>query len=179
MNDVTLLADTLSKRSREPTANGGHRIPDAAYDALWIARVRKRVVVTETGCWLWQGFLTEWGYAQAGYRGRTRTVHRTLYMMLHNVKLTHEQYVCHTCDIRNCVNPDHLWLGTNSDNQKDAGRKGRHSESSKTHCPQNHEYTPENTLLVKSASGGQARHCKTCTRDRHRRRYAQNSEARS
>jgi len=33
-------------------------------------------------------------------------------------------FVCHTCDVKRCINPDHLWLGTNRDNIKDAISKG-------------------------------------------------------
>lgn len=166
---VVRMADSRALRPREPTPNGGFRIPDSAYDDLWIARVQRRVVISETGCWLWQGCITPtWRYAQAGYRGKVIHVHRQMYSVVHKLQLTREQYVCHTCDVRHCVNPDHLWLGSNSDNQKDSGQKQRHYESRRNHCEHGHEYTPENTLMTHCRPGQVSRQCKTCARIRQR-----------
>jgi hypothetical protein len=164
------MADPSNCPKREKSPKGGYRIPDATYDVLWIARVRSRVVVvSETGCWLWQGWITKlWGYAQVGYRGRPVHVHRKLYMVLHNVQLSRDQYVCHTCDVRHCVNPDHLWLGSNSDNQKDSSAKSRHYESRRTHCERGHEFSPENTIVRATMRGTPRRVCRICERIRYR-----------
>lgn len=84
-------------------------------------------------------------------------------------------FVCHHCDNPRCVRLDHLFLGTNRDNQRDVVSKGRHRESRKTHCPQGHEYTPENTYRPPSAPT--QRHCRTCLRERNKIRNQARSAA--
>ena len=70
--------------------------------------------------------------------------------------------VCPTCDNPRCYNIEHLFLGSAGDNLKDAASKGRHAMVKKTHCPQGHEYTPENTYVYKNR-----RNCRTCHRKRN------------
>jgi hypothetical protein len=87
--------------------------------------------------------------------------HRNVYKIVHGVELATEQLVCHTCDERRCWNPDHLFTGTAGDNNRDAGNKGRHHNSVKTHCPRGHEYSFENTTLKVTATTVM-RECKEC-----------------
>jgi hypothetical protein len=70
-------------------------------------------------------------------------------------------YVCHTCDVPACVNVEHLFLGTQSDNMKDMAAKGRHHNLRKTHCPQGHEYTEATIYMWRNR-----RFCRTCQRQR-------------
>jgi hypothetical protein len=76
-------------------------------------------------CWLWTGSQDGNGYGKmkvdGGICGRS---HRLAYFLAHGVDPA-DKMVCHTCDNPPCCNPDHLWLGTNSDNQKDCELKGR------------------------------------------------------
>jgi hypothetical protein len=71
--------------------------------------------------------------------------------------------ICHRCDNPVCVNPDHLFDGSQLENLLDCVRKGRHKGKSQTHCKHGHEFTPENTYLWKNH-----RHCRTCMRQRGR-----------
>lgn len=59
-------------------------------------------------------------------------------------KIPDRMFVCHTCDNKQCVSPEHLYLGTNHDNQKDAVERGQHRtnphNAKKTGCPYGHSY---------------------------------------
>lgn len=79
---------------------------------------------SKDGCWEWSGSLDNHGYGKIGIAGRTPRVHRFSYE-LHYGKITGGLFVCHRCDNPKCVRPDHLFLGTNTDNMRDAFAKGR------------------------------------------------------
>jgi hypothetical protein len=99
------------------------------------------------------------GYGQFSFGGRPVPASRAAWLITIG-PLTSAEYVCHTCDNRLCCNLAHLWIGSHADNLRDMTSKGRHPMASKTHCPQGHEYTAENTY--RSRKG---RVCRACKRE--------------
>ena len=79
-------------------------------------------------CWLWKGVIHPKGYGRLSIRldkgQRIVQAHRVAYFLGHGVD-PGTLCCCHRCDVRNCVNPSHIFLGTYADNIKDAVSKGR------------------------------------------------------
>lgn len=88
------------------------------------------VADAESGCWLWTANRQKNGYGLFSMNGTPRGAHRIAYE-LYVGPIPDGLYVCHACDVKRCVRPDHLWLGTQADNLADMVRKGRSATGDK------------------------------------------------
>lgn len=102
------------------TVYRGMDIPEKYKSRFW-----SLVTKTKSGCWLWNGSLNHNGYGTFSIVGKTVRAHRVS-MVLSGSEIPDGMCVCHHCDVRNCVNPSHLFLGSQKDNARDAIEKGRH-----------------------------------------------------
>lgn len=135
-----------------------------------------------SGCWLWTGSIQQSpfpkypgynGYGSFARPGKSKLAHRASYELFVG-EIPDGLHIDHLCRVRSCVNPKHLEPVTRAENVR-RGNGGAYFRD-KTHCPQGHEYSSENTT-VKPISGKPNRFnriCRTCAIEYgHRKRQAQ------
>lgn len=123
-----------------------------------------------TGCWLWGGGKLKTGYGC--FNGKLENARKAwrahrFSWLVHGKDLVDGMDLCHTCDNRLCVNPDHLWIGTRKENLQDCRNKGRNPTWGKTHCKHGHEFTEDNIMIRYDGF----RECLTCSRETKKRWY--------
>lgn len=162
-------------------------MPDTFGDSRLPERFWAKVSVAESECWMWSGEVNANGYGRYWVvpKEDREVAHRVAYEALvgpipDGMVLDHE---CHTrdgsctggndCLHRRCVNPAHLAPVTPVENMQ------RGVQARRTHCPQGHEYTPDNTYLRKDRVNGTQRQCRACTIARARRQEEHRKAARN
>lgn len=150
------MSESLSDAVREAAAKKGKaRSPEQV-----LASFNESFEENELGCWMWTRS-TSAGYGQMRENGSKIRAHRWSYK--HFVgSIPDGMFVCHKCDVRACVNPDHLEIGSPSKNTKDAFDRGRivHWCTRKEFCKRGHKLPEPNAR-------GQ-RQCKICERLRRK-----------
>jgi hypothetical protein len=123
---VTMVATTVVQ-ARDVIGECSLR---AKFQSVWQESTK---IDPDTGCWEWTGSRMKKGYGliRHYFNGKTRVVlaHRVMAALYLGFSPDNETRVLHHCDNPPCINPSHLWLGTQGDNMEDAAKKNRASGS--------------------------------------------------
>jgi hypothetical protein len=174
---------------KDPMTGKFRRTPAPCVDPIHSLRARFEASIDRNGvggCWLWTRPASGRRYVSLGFEGRLVLAHRVSWFLHHGEWPAATMVVCHHCDVTLCVNPDHLFIGTQRDNMRDARSKGRwdptkkHGKArgitalnkAKTHCKRGHPLSGPNLKLT---SYGRA--CRACTQMHSRNHYLKNRAA--
>ena len=94
-----------------------------------LQKFMSRLVFGMSDCWYWNGSVDDLGYGRfVSARKDTGEIkaHRIAWVLFNERPIPDGMMILHSCDVRNCVNPDHLSLGTQLENMTDMVRRGRH-----------------------------------------------------
>jgi len=96
----------------------------AKRNAELLTKLESKLHKTSHGCWLWEGCKNH-GYGVLTHDGFNYLVHRLAFKLYHRTIIPDDCIVCHRCDVKNCINPEHLYLGTPKQNSADYQVRGR------------------------------------------------------
>lgn len=113
-------------------------------------RFENKIFHSPDGCWYWTGYVNPRGYGVIKIGRKAMLAHRFGYL-LHKGEIPNGLFACHRCDNPTCVNPDHIFLGTNQDNINDMKMKGR-SQDNLGHKNPRAKLNEEQVLIIRSIS---------------------------
>ena len=120
-------------------------------------------------CWIWKGGRTSKNYGSFCYYTKKPAIgaHVSSYLF-HKGEIPDGQIVRHKCNNPPCVNPEHLILGSNSDNMKDMFESDRHgwTNRERTHCRRGHEFSAVGVYERTKKNGKTDRICRECVRNK-------------
>jgi len=117
---ATAILSNYVRPVKRPIARP-HQIPDRD---LLISRLLWWMEVQPNGCWYWTGSQDGVGYGHVGLTGKMVGAHRLSFELFVG-PIPDGICICHKCDTRKCINPDHLFKGTKKENSYDMCQKGR------------------------------------------------------
>lgn len=126
------------------------RFLELAMAQPWGERLLSKIEIRPNepdACWLWTAAISDTGYGSFRLANSTQNAHRLAYSITHGAPGSRE-CVLHRCDVRSCVRPSHLFLGTHQDNMRDCAEKLRF---------RNGKLTPGKALEVLAMIRGGAR----------------------
>lgn len=94
--------------------------------AVWAAKLSANTVRSETGCLLWTGYTQPNGYGWIN--GKPKIAAHRASLVVSGVDVPADMDVCHRCDVRNCVEPAHLYVGSRRQNMADCTARKRHNK---------------------------------------------------
>jgi hypothetical protein len=121
----------------------------------------------ESACWPWLGAKSNKGYGNFYMFGSHPKATRVMLSLSLGRPVEAGMQACHKCDNKWCVNPDHLYEGTQHQNIRDTVDRGQHYQANKTHCEKGHPLSGSNLKFISFGW----RRCVECHRLRNQRYY--------
>lgn len=128
-------------------------MPRRYSDEDWLESLIRRT--DQTGdCWIWTGPRSTYGYGALRYKGRRHSfAHRVMWQLMYG-SIPSTLCVCHRCDNRLCIRPEHLFVGTNQENHEDKISKGRQARGERGYAKLTESEVLEIRRLHESGAAG-------------------------